>query len=246
MAGRCGRLSASPANRHLLALFLIASAAIALFYGAGLMWGRQTNLAIAEYWRWWVVHLWVEGFFEVFATVVIAFLFTRMGLLRIGSATAAVLFSTVIFLVGGIIGTFHHLYFTGTPTAILALGAIFSALEVVPLALIGFEAYENLSFEPGTRLGGGVQVADLLLRRRGVLEPGGRGPVRLPHQPADRALLHAGAEHDAGARAHGAVRRVRHAGHRPDAVLPAGAAAESTWKTGALSFASGRSTSGWR
>jgi len=132
-------------HRPLLALFLISSAAIALFYGAGLMWGRQTHLAIAEYWRWWVVHLWVEGFFEVFATVAIAFLFTRMGLLRTATATAAVLFSTTIFLSGGIIGTFHHLYFTGTPTAILALGATFSALEVVPLVLIGFEAYENLT-----------------------------------------------------------------------------------------------------
>jgi len=132
-------------HRHLLGLFFLASAAIALFYGAGLMWGRQTNLAIAEYWRWWVVHLWVEGFFEVFATVVIAFLFTRMGLLRVRTATAAVLFSTTIFLSGGIIGTFHHLYFTGTPTAILALGATFSALEIVPLVLIGFEAYENLT-----------------------------------------------------------------------------------------------------
>ncbi|MCH8963944.1 MAG: nitric-oxide reductase large subunit [Planctomycetes bacterium] len=131
-------------NRHLLVLFLIASAAIALFYGAGLMWGRQTNLAIAEYWRWWVVHLWVEGFFEVFATVVIAFLFTRMGLLRVSTATAAALFATTIFLSGGIIGTFHHLYFTGTPTVILALGATFSALEVVPLVLIGFEAFESL------------------------------------------------------------------------------------------------------
>jgi len=132
-------------NRHLLALFLIASAAIALFYGAGLMWQRQTNLAVAEYWRWWVVHLWVEGFFEVFATVVIAFLFTRMGLLRIATATASVIFSTVIFLSGGILGTFHHLYFTGTPTAVLALGATFSALEIVPLVLIGFEGYENLT-----------------------------------------------------------------------------------------------------
>ncbi len=132
-------------NRHLLGLFFVASSAIALFYGAGLMWGRQTNLAIAEYWRWWVVHLWVEGFFEVFATVVIAFLFTRMGLLKTATATSAVLFSTTIFLSGGIIGTFHHLYFTGTPTAILALGATFSALEVVPLVLIGFEAYENLT-----------------------------------------------------------------------------------------------------
>jgi nitric oxide reductase subunit B len=132
-------------NRALLTLFFIASLAIALFYGAGLMWGRQTNLAIIEYWRWWVVHLWVEGFFEVFATVVIAFLFTRMGLLRAATATSAVLFSSTIFLSGGIIGTFHHLYFTGTPTAILALGACFSALEVVPLVLIGFEGYENLT-----------------------------------------------------------------------------------------------------
>jgi nitric oxide reductase subunit B len=132
-------------NRHLLALFVVASAAIGLFYGAGLMWGRQTHLAMAEYWRWWVVHLWVEGFFEVFATVVIAFLFTRMGLLKIGSATRAVIFSTSLFLAGGILGTMHHLYFSGTPTSVLAMGATFSALEIVPLVLIGFEAYENLT-----------------------------------------------------------------------------------------------------
>lgn len=132
-------------QRHLLVLFLIASLAIAMFYGSGLMYGRQSHYSIIEYWRWWVVHLWVEGFFEVFATVVIAFLFTRLGLLRVGTATASVLFSTVIFLAGGIIGTFHHLYFTGTPMAVMALGAVFSALEVVPLVLIGFEGYENLT-----------------------------------------------------------------------------------------------------
>ncbi|GEO05042.1 nitric-oxide reductase large subunit [Adhaeribacter aerolatus] len=137
-------------GRHLLGMFLISSVAIAVFYGAGLMWGRQTNLAIAEYWRWWVVHLWVEGFFEVFATVVIAFLFVRMGLLRTKIATPTVLFSTIIFLFGGIIGTFHHLYFSGTPTSVLALGATFSALEVVPLVLIGFEAYHNLELSRST------------------------------------------------------------------------------------------------
>jgi len=132
-------------GRHLLVLFFLASVSIGLFYGAGLMWGQQTNLAVIEYWRWWVVHLWVEGFFEVFATVVIAFLFTRMGLLGTVRATSAVLFATSIYLAGGIIGTFHHLYFTGTPTAVLALGSTFSALEVVPLVLMGFEAYGNLS-----------------------------------------------------------------------------------------------------
>jgi nitric oxide reductase subunit B len=131
-------------NRSLLTMFLISTIAIAAFYGAGLMWGRQTHLAIAEYWRWWVVHLWVEGFFEVFATVAIAFLFVRLGLIRVTTATGSVIFSTIVFLSGGIIGTFHHLYFSGTPVAILALGATFSALEVVPLVLMGFEGYGNL------------------------------------------------------------------------------------------------------
>jgi nitric oxide reductase subunit B len=131
-------------SRNLLILFLISTIAIAAFYGAGLMWGRQTNLAIAEYWRWWVVHLWVEGFFEVFAAVVVAFLFVRLQIIKAATATLAVLFSTIVFLSGGILGTFHHLYFTGTPTAVMALGASFSALEVVPLVLMGFEAFDNL------------------------------------------------------------------------------------------------------
>ena len=137
-------------SRHLLVLFVLASIAIAGFYGAGLMYGRQTHMAIAEYWRWWVVHLWVEGFFEVFATVVAAFLFSRMGLLRLKVASVSVLFSTITFLAGGILGTFHHLYFSATPTAVLALGATFSALEIVPLVLIGYEAYHNYSLSRST------------------------------------------------------------------------------------------------
>jgi nitric oxide reductase subunit B len=112
------------------------------------MWGERTHFSMVEYWRWWLVHLWVEGFFEVFATAVIAFLFTRLGLLAVKTATVAVLFATIVFMAGGVLGTLHHLYFAGTPTAILALGASFSALEVVPLAYIGFEAYHNY------RLGG--------------------------------------------------------------------------------------------
>ena len=137
-------------SRQLLVMFIIASVAIAAFYGAGLMWGRQTHLSIAEYWRWWVVHLWVEGFFEVFATVMAAFLFVRMGLLNIRYATTGVLFATIVYMSGGVIGTFHHLYFAGTPTAIIALGASFSALEVVPLVFMGFEAYHNLQLSRAT------------------------------------------------------------------------------------------------
>jgi len=131
-------------QRPLLALFLIASVAIAAFYGAALGYGRHTNLAMVEYWRWWVVHLWVEGFFEVFATVVIAFLFARLKLVGTRTAAEASVLSATIFLSGGIIGTLHHLYFSGTPTVVIALGSVFSALEVVPLLFVGFEAWENL------------------------------------------------------------------------------------------------------
>ncbi len=138
-------------SRQLVAFFLLSAACIALFYIAGFMWGQHTNLAVAEYWRWWVVHLWVEGIFEVFAVVVLALIFTRLGLLRVSSATAAVLFTTTLYIFGGVLGTFHHLYFTGTSPIIIALGGTFSALEVMPLVLIGYEAYENLSMARATK-----------------------------------------------------------------------------------------------
>ncbi|KRB14680.1 nitric-oxide reductase large subunit [Rhizobacter sp. Root16D2] len=127
----------------IVGLLFLSTVAIGLLFGAGLMWGEHTHLSMVEYWRWWVVHLWVEGFFEVFAIAVISFLFVKLGLVRGKTATVNVLFATIVFMSGGILGTFHHLYFAGTTTAVVALGASISALEVVPLALIGLEAYET-------------------------------------------------------------------------------------------------------
>lgn len=138
-------------QKPILTLFLISTIAIASFYAAALMYGKHTNLAIAEYWRWWVVHLWVEGFFEVFATVVIAFLFARLNLVSLKTAGKSTILSATIFLSGGIIGTLHHLYFSGTPTVVLALGSVFSALEVVPLMFVGYEAWENIKLSKTTK-----------------------------------------------------------------------------------------------
>ncbi|MDF1664644.1 MAG: cbb3-type cytochrome c oxidase subunit I, partial [Planctomycetota bacterium] len=136
-------------KQSLVGLFVASTIAIALFYGAGFFYTARTHLSVAEYWRWWVVHLWVEGFFEVFATVAISFIFCQLGLVTGKSAGRAALFSTSVFLVGGIPGTFHHLYFSGTPVAVMAVGASFSALEVVPLVLIGFEAWETYKLGQG-------------------------------------------------------------------------------------------------
>jgi nitric oxide reductase subunit B len=130
-------------SKSIIALLFASTAAIGLFFGAALMWGEHTHISEVEYWRWWLVHLWVEGFFEVFATAVMALIFTRLGLIRTATANVTVLFATIIFMAGGVLGTLHHLYFVGTPISVVALGASFSALEVVPLAYIGFEAYHT-------------------------------------------------------------------------------------------------------
>lgn len=130
-------------DTNLLALLCLSIVAIGLFYGAGLFYGERTHITIMEYWRWWVVHLWVEGIFEVFATTALAFVFSSMGLVSRRMATMASLVAASLFLVGGIPGTFHHVYFSGTTTPIMAIGSAFSALEVVPLVLLGYEAWDH-------------------------------------------------------------------------------------------------------
>tara|TARA_R110001599_G_scaffold353869_1_gene601194 strand:+ start:534 stop:2870 length:2337 start_codon:yes stop_codon:yes gene_type:complete len=128
-------------------LVVAAVAAIALFYIPGLFWGQHTHFSVMEYWRWWVAHLWLEGIFEVFTVALISLLFVHMRILRKTTATFMVLLSTIIFLFGGVLGTFHHLYFSGTPVSVIAVGAMISALEVVPLLVVGFEAYHRRQSE---------------------------------------------------------------------------------------------------
>ncbi len=130
-------------DKNLLALLTSSVVCIGLFYGAGLFYGERTHISVMEYWRWWVVHLWVEGFFEVFATTALAFIFSTLGLVSYRMATAASLASASLFMLGGVPGTFHHLYFSGTTTPVMAVGASFSALEVVPLVVLGHEAWEH-------------------------------------------------------------------------------------------------------
>src|SRR3546814_1047104 len=96
-----------------------------------------------------------------------ALIFTRLGLIKTSVATVAVLFATIVFMTGGVLGTLHHLYFVGTPTSVVALGASFSALEVVPLAYIGFEAYHTYRLgkaTPGMRSEGPPAEHQYLMR----------------------------------------------------------------------------------
>ena len=117
---------------HLTWMIVLSGALIGTLYLSGLMYGPRSNLAVMEYWRWWVVHIWVEGIFEVFSTIIVGYFFTLLQVITPEQSATASLFATAIFMFGGLPGMFHHLYFTGCSMQIVAIGASFSALEVVP------------------------------------------------------------------------------------------------------------------
>jgi nitric oxide reductase subunit B len=139
--GLRGALKAESDPGGLTHLLLYASAAIPVFYCFALFVDRNSHITMADYWRWWLIHLWVEGMFEVFAVVVIGFLMVRLGLITAQSTLRATYFQLIILLGSGIIGTGHHYYWIGAPEAWIALGSVFSALEVIPLSLLMVEAY---------------------------------------------------------------------------------------------------------
>lgn len=125
-------------------LFMYAALAIPAFYAVGLLATNESHLTVAEFWRFWVVHLWVEDFLELFTTVMVAYIFVMLGVVRRRIAIQIILLDVILYSAGGVIGTMHHLYFSGTPVEHMALGAVFSALEVIPLTFLTVEAWTFL------------------------------------------------------------------------------------------------------
>lgn len=129
-------------SSELSKLFLLSAIAIPLFYVPALFYGPHTNYAVIDNWRFWIIHLWVEGFFELFATVLVGVMFYQMGLVTAKSATRLIYLDAILYLTGGLVGTGHHWYFTGQSTLNMGLASCFSALEVVPLTLLTLDAWD--------------------------------------------------------------------------------------------------------
>jgi len=125
-------------------LFFLAACAIPAFYAVGLLARTLDNFTTTEFWRFWVVHLWVEDFLELFTTVMVAYMFVLLGVVREKIALTVVFLDIILYSLGGIVGTMHHLYFSGEPAEHMALGAFFSAAEVIPLTFLTVEAWSFL------------------------------------------------------------------------------------------------------
>ncbi|MCM3569795.1 nitric-oxide reductase large subunit [Neobacillus mesonae] len=127
----------------LIHLLFYASLAVPLFYVFALFFNPSSNFTMADFWRWWIIHLWVEAIFEVFAVVVIGFLLVQLKLVTKKSTVRSLYFQIIILLGSGVIGIGHHYYYQGSSEVWIGLGAVFSALEVIPLTLLILEAYEQ-------------------------------------------------------------------------------------------------------
>jgi nitric oxide reductase subunit B len=125
-------------------LFFLAACAIPAFYAVGLIARTGDNFTTTEFWRFWVVHLWVEDFLELFTTAMVAYMFVLLGVVRERIALTVIYLDIILYSIGGVIGTMHHMYFNGEPAEHMALGAFFSAAEVIPLTFLTVEAWSFL------------------------------------------------------------------------------------------------------
>ncbi len=114
---------------------------IPLLFISGFVAQPETNFVIADFWRWMVIHMWVEAFFEVFITVIVSYLMVLMGLVSRQAAIRVVYFATILFLGTGLLGISHNFYWNAKPVATMALGSVFSTLQFVPLILLTVEAW---------------------------------------------------------------------------------------------------------
>ena len=131
-----------PERREMSSLFLLGALAIPLFYLPAMFFGSTSHFSVVDTWRFWIIHLWVEGFFELFVTIMVATIFFRLNIISHLTAARVVYLDAILYLGSGIIGTGHHWYWTGQSNITMALAATFSAMEVVPLTLLTLDAWD--------------------------------------------------------------------------------------------------------
>ncbi len=124
------------------AWLLWGSGVMVLFLFFSVLMLPDDNFAVSDYWRWMTVHMWVEVTFEVFTTVIVAYLLVQMGLISRLMAERVIFLAVMLFFVTAINGISHNFYWIAKPTGIIAVGSVFSTLQVLPLLLLTLDAWQ--------------------------------------------------------------------------------------------------------
>lgn len=143
-----------PSTKVLTIFFWIAAVGIPVFYVPAIFFDNMTHFTVVDTWRFWIIHLWVEGFFELFATVMVATMFIELGIVSKKTGLLVIFLDVILIFMGGIIGTGHHWYFSGQTSFNMALSGCFSALEVVPLVLLTLEGYSFMKLQHAKQVDG--------------------------------------------------------------------------------------------
>jgi nitric oxide reductase subunit B len=125
-------------------LFFFSALSIPAFYAVGLLAQTNSHFTATDFWRFWVVHLWVEDFLELFTTILVAYMFVLLGVVNERAALRVVYLDIILYSIGGVVGSMHHVYFSGMPAIHMAMGAFFSAAEVIPLTFLTLESWSFL------------------------------------------------------------------------------------------------------
>jgi nitric oxide reductase subunit B len=115
---------------------------LAVMYLFGMPFYR--NLAEDWYYWWWVIHLWVEGAWELIAAAMTAFILIKLTGVERKVVEKWLYVELGLFLFTGIAGTGHHYYWLGAPKYWLWVGGIFSALEPLPIALMVWDTWRDV------------------------------------------------------------------------------------------------------
>ena len=174
-------------------LFFFSALSIPAFYAVGLLAHTNSHFTTTDFWRFWVVHLWVEDFLELFTTIMVAYIFVLLGVVHERVALTVIYLDILLYSAGGVIGTMHHVYFSGEPADAHGAGRVFLRGEVIPLTFLTLEAWSflQLGAQSGVKLAHAVSAflgGDVSGVGR-LLEFSRSGNFRISHQSADCFLL---------------------------------------------------------
>ncbi|NIR25828.1 MAG: cytochrome B, partial [Gammaproteobacteria bacterium] len=142
MVGWYGRIMKQKVG-HIQRILVGIGVGISAAFLPSLAFLPASHFVLADFWRWWTVHLWVEGIFAFFQVAAIGVVFLNLNLVTREMVTKSIYLEGILVVVAGSFAIGHHYWWIGEPSFWISIGSIFSTLEVVPLFMLLVHAFDT-------------------------------------------------------------------------------------------------------